>query len=180
MKKQERHWMEVSAEGGIPPEQWGRDHITTLLYAETRAVDHDGKLDSRQMRVDREYPTRLKNDVLVHGHTDYDCLTDAAAVGLLEEGDWESGDPVMFTDAGWAFVHGLRRSRAGTSERPVSWITFFPEEKPTKGYGPFYDRDEAKAHASTLSTDPNEGLVMSIEPPENKLLALLRDQRKVA
>lgn len=104
----EKHWLEYP--DGIPVEAWGRDHLSTLLYAESRAVDHGGKLPETDphMRTSRAYPTRLGNGVEVHGHTDYDCLTDAAAAGFLT---YENGI-VRFTDDGWTFVHGLRRSRA--------------------------------------------------------------------
>lgn len=104
----EMHWLEYPE--GIPVEAWGRDHNSTLLYAETRAVDYDGKLPEGDphMRVSREYPTRLHNSVQVHGHTDYDCLKDAEAAGFLT---YEYG-VVRFTDEGWTYVAGLRRQRA--------------------------------------------------------------------
>lgn len=104
----ERHWLEYPH--GIPVESWGRDHNSTLLYAETRAVDHGGKLAETDphMRMSRRYPTRLGNGVLVIGHTDYDCLTDAQAAGFLT---YEDG-VVTFTDEGWTYVHALRRKKA--------------------------------------------------------------------
>ncbi len=97
----------------IDPEKWGKDHKGTLLYAETRAVDGNGKLDpcDPHMRVDgTRYPTRLAGDIEVVGHDDYDCLRDAEAAGFLTY-DEEVG-LVKFTDAGWTYVHGLRRARA--------------------------------------------------------------------
>ena len=107
-----KHWLEYP--NGIPVEAWGRDHLPTLVYAETRAVDHHGKLDYKHMRVSRAYPTRLHNNVTVEGHTDYDCLTDAQAAGLLEAPalPYEEGGIVKFTDAGWLFVGKLRRNMA--------------------------------------------------------------------
>lgn len=134
----ERHWLEYPQ--GIPVEAWGRDHNSTLLYAETRAVDHGGWLpvNDPHMRVSREYPTRLHNGVEVHGHTDYDCLKDAQAAGFLtydEEAEPEGvrasslnpvpGSPrkasgpgiVRFTEAGWTYVHNLRRQRAEAALR---------------------------------------------------------------
>lgn len=120
----ERHWLEYP--DGIPVEAWGKDHNTTILYAETRAVDHEGWLpyDDPRMRVDRRYPTRLHNEVEVHGHTDFDCLLDAQAAGLLtyDENAVPEGATtsrvldhpglVTFTAAGWTYVNNLRRKRA--------------------------------------------------------------------
>lgn len=102
-----KHWLEYP--NGIPVEAWGRDHLSTLVYAETRAVDHHGKLDDKHMRVSREYPTRLHNSVTVTGHTDYDCLADAQKAGFLT---YEEGGIVKFTDEGWLFVGHLRRKKA--------------------------------------------------------------------
>jgi hypothetical protein len=119
----EKHWLEYP--DGIPVESWGRDHNSTLLYAETRAVDHGGWLSATDphMRTDRRYPTRLNNGVQVHGHTDYDCLKDAEKAGLLIYDETETPADrvrrrkigqgrIRFTGAGWSYVHGLRRGRA--------------------------------------------------------------------
>lgn len=106
----ENHWLEYP--NGIPIESWGRDHNSTLLYAETRAVDHGGKLksDDPHMRMSCEYPTRLNNGVSVVRHNDYDCLTDAQHAGLLT---WKEDEEIVrFTAEGWAYVHSLRRQRA--------------------------------------------------------------------
>lgn len=82
----------------IPPHDWGRDHLATLLYIETRVVDHQGVLASQHMRCDpdrhpmfmahnqpdgRKYPTRLRDESLVKHHDDYDCLLDLVDFGLL-------------------------------------------------------------------------------------------------
>jgi hypothetical protein len=110
----ENHWLEYPS--GIPIESWGRDHHSALLYAETRAVDHGGRLDQRHMRTARDYPTRLNNGVLVIGHTDYDCLADAQHAGLLT---WDENEEVVrFTEAGWAYVGKLRRERAERATTP--------------------------------------------------------------
>lgn len=109
----DRHWLEYP--DGIPVEAWARDHNSTLLYAESRAVDHGGKLKATDphMRVSRMHPTRLNNGVEVHGHTDYDCLTDAQAAGFLTYD--EDTEIVTFTEDGWTYVHALRRKRAGAA-----------------------------------------------------------------
>ena len=108
MKSADKHWLEYP--DGIPVESWGRDHNSTLLYAECRAVDFSGRLpeDDPHMRVSRLYPTRLGNGAEVSGHTDYDCLTDAQAAGFLT---YEDGI-VTFSDEGWIYVHALRRQMA--------------------------------------------------------------------
>lgn len=106
----EKHWLEYP--DGIPIEAWGKDHNSTVMFAETLAVDHGGKLSPTdpRMRMSREYPTRLHNSVKVHGHTDYDCLKDAQAAGFLTYNEDEG--IVRFTDEGWTYVHTLRRQKA--------------------------------------------------------------------
>lgn len=82
--------------GHIASARWGKDHFDTLLYVDTRIVDHRGCLlayraDSPRgpegsdphMRMDMRYPTRLAEDKTLRGHTDYDCLADAIAAGFL-------------------------------------------------------------------------------------------------
>lgn len=83
--------------GPIDPKRWGRDHWSTLLYVDTRIVDHHGLLHAMphdsvrgpkgsdpHMRITSEYPTRLLNPQAdLRGHTDYDCLADAIAAGFL-------------------------------------------------------------------------------------------------
>jgi hypothetical protein len=99
----------------IKPEDWGKDHKSTILYAEARAVDHRGKLpenDPRMRKDGNEYPTRIRDGIEIEGHDDYDCLTDAIAAGFLT---YEDGI-VKFTDAGWAYAHALRRERAARAE----------------------------------------------------------------
>lgn len=108
----EYSWLEFPK--GIPQDRWGKDHKSTLLYAESRAVDNGGRLRPLNMRVAAQtYPTRLTNDDVVYGHTDYMCLLDAQAAGLLsqvpEEGDDQT--PVVFTEAGLAYVAALRLNR---------------------------------------------------------------------
>lgn len=105
----EKHWLEYP--DGIPVESWGKDHNSTLLYAETRAVDHGGRLsiDDPHLRLDgRRYPTRLHNGVKVVGHSDVECLIDAKQAGFIT---WDQ-ETVAFTEEGWTYVHNLRRQRA--------------------------------------------------------------------
>ncbi len=104
--------------GIIPPDRWAKDHKSTLLYAESRAVDYRGRLDETdpKMRMDgKRYPTRLTDGLEVLGHNDYDCLKDAEAAGFLTY----SGGVVRFTDPGWEYVHRLRRERAEAGAFPI-------------------------------------------------------------
>lgn len=97
----------------VPMERWGKDHWTTLLYLETVAVDRRGEVEAEKMRTAKrnwrlagrvhgeanimgkdQYPTRLKpiqaeradfdSVELCDGHDDWECLHDAADLGLLE------------------------------------------------------------------------------------------------
>lgn len=85
----------------VPMRNWGRDHWSTLLYIETRAVDHRGVLDNQHMRTNArlhrellgkaqfrdgmhgEHPTRLADGSLLERHDDWSCIEDFAAHGLL-------------------------------------------------------------------------------------------------
>jgi hypothetical protein len=117
----------------IPPEEFGRDHHSTLLYIETRCVDSDGAPKREQMRChpDRhphyqtrmqvlmgwkdEYQTRLANGAREPNHDDWDCLEDLEAAGLLISVGTGFNPQYKLTDAGWAEAGRLRRARA---ERP--------------------------------------------------------------
>ena len=97
----------------IPPERWGKDHRSTLLYIETRCVDYGGVLDRRQLRTDAsEHPTRLADGIDLLGHDDLDCIDDMIEAGLVQS--WGTGlNPVVsLTDAGWIIAHNMRRERA--------------------------------------------------------------------
>lgn len=81
----------------IPVEAWGKDHWSTLAYLETRCVDHDGKINNKQMRCNSrlhrgfahsaegsDYPTRLKDGSRVERHDDWSCLEDMIAAGIFD------------------------------------------------------------------------------------------------
>lgn len=117
----------------VPPELWGKDHFSTCLYVESRAVDHCGKPALAHMRTwknrvrrgwgkdvpaspgGKDYPTRLANGVELHEHDDWDCVEDMVAAGLIE---WNGTglNPLLFpTAAGWLFAGMLRRHIAMAS-----------------------------------------------------------------
>lgn len=127
----------------ISMKAWGKDHWSTLLYLETRVVDHDGHLAPPQMRSGSEYPTRLKAGKVSH-HDDWDCVVDMIEQGLvtLNAGP-HAFDPtrtsgrqlhrfcadgalVGLTDLGWKVAHQLRRHQAETRRSG----TFEPEVTP--------------------------------------------------
>jgi len=79
---------------------WGNDHNSTLLYIESRVVNHGGVLDNRQLRIDGsrhptfmgllnqatnggDYPTRLQAGSMEYDHDDLDCILDLWAAGLV-------------------------------------------------------------------------------------------------
>lgn len=109
----------------ITPDLFGRDHLSTLLYLEARAVDHSGRPNMANLKCnanrhpfpangkwDPKYNTKLADGTAVDGHDDWDCIEDMVAAGWLR---WEGtgASPVfVLTDAGWAKAHELRRGRA--------------------------------------------------------------------
>lgn len=127
-----RDWIAYQPEGNdyIAPERWGRDHWTTLLYAESRAVDYNGVLDNRHMRCSSRLhrpfahsaskavapPTRLLNGEQAN-HDDWSCLEDMVAAGMVEVHHAANSGGigkarVVLTDLGWRIAHQLRRHRA--------------------------------------------------------------------
>jgi hypothetical protein len=101
--------------GAVPPSMWGNDHFTTIVYAESCAVDAHGRINSARMRkVSSKYPTRLRDGVTLARHDDYDCLEDMRAFGFLEPTD--DRDVVTLTPAGWGLAWALRQARALTGK----------------------------------------------------------------
>lgn len=118
----------------IPPEQWGRDHRSLLLYLETICVDHSGVVGFENgrgfshMRCDatrhpyrggdpyrgehQPGPTRLADGTKLQDHDDWDCLDDLEAAGLVENVGTGANPVVKLTAAGWTEAHRLRRTRA--------------------------------------------------------------------
>ena len=122
----------------VPVLSWGKDHWSTLAYAESCSVDYDGKLDNRRMRTNlrlhrqlagiepsgapqdgSKYPTRLKSGE-INDHDDWSCLEDAANAGFIEiETQQINSKPfggdvarVKFTELGRSIVALLRKHKA--------------------------------------------------------------------
>lgn len=133
----------------VPMEEWGRDHWSTLLYLESRWVDHGGHVRNEQMSCNARrhrklfasdgnlelsatarawkdaYSTRLRDGQEI-GHDDWDSLEDMAAEGLLTfdfvdrgRGPFEGGAVVVQLTERGAEIAGQLRAHRG-SGRPVS------------------------------------------------------------
>lgn len=112
----------------VPVELWGKDHWSTLMYIETRCVDHDGCPNRDHMRCDtalhpglggqhrpshgRVPPTRLNNGREVLDHDDWSCLEDAESAGFLEWTGTGIHPVFRLTPLGWKVTHALRQHRA--------------------------------------------------------------------
>ena len=89
----------------LPPECFGRDHFTVLLYVEAVVTTCRGYPSLVKMRCDphrhpglahvdpmndsllhdgSKFPTRLKGGVEQSGHDDRDCFDDLSAAGWVE------------------------------------------------------------------------------------------------
>jgi len=119
----------------IPVERWDRDHLSTLLYIETRCVDYDGVVDRRHMRCNparhpqfahlawepgdaEKYGTRLVDKSTVPGHDDWDCIDDLEEAGMLKWKGTGAHPVFVLTTKGRACAAELRRRRmekAGTT-----------------------------------------------------------------
>ena len=108
-------------------EQFGRDHWSTLAYAETCCVDSMGRLDLRRLRVNEvkrpirsngfgwnpKYATRVKDGgVPEPSHDDIDCLDDLENAGLLEWVGTLVNPAVVLTKRGMEVAAELRQHKA--------------------------------------------------------------------
>lgn len=121
----------------IEPDRFGKDHFSTLLFIETRCVDHGGYMDGAAPRMrwnprrhrllgrigrrgnsftdrawDPKYATRLKGgDQPYDGHDDWDCVEDMIKCG------WVDIDQVKRFSRSDARTHtGLRTLRLRLTE----------------------------------------------------------------
>ena len=129
----------------VPPELWGRDHLSTLLYVESCAVDANHKPNHAKMRTwsgrprrghgkdlppevigGKDYPTRLANGVELYEHDDWDCVDDMVAAGLIE---WEGTGThpiLLLTSVGWMVAGMLRRHYSASSLAGKRGVGFRP------------------------------------------------------
>ena len=116
----------------VPVERFGRDHISTLLYIESRYVDHAGKLLNDNLRCNQsrhpfhahaiddgsdgvwnpKYGTRLVDGTVLAEHDDWDCIDDLVAASLIERHGSAMYPVFRLTDSGHAMVARLRKERA--------------------------------------------------------------------
>lgn len=111
--------------GFTPPHKFGREHWSTLVYAETRNVDYGRFLDKRHLRINEnrhpahavnptswkdDYSTRLNDGTVLDGHDDWDILNDLERVGLLDIVS-ESNACVPLTELGYAVAAEIRKHR---------------------------------------------------------------------
>lgn len=114
----------------ITMDKFGKDHWSMLGYAECRIVDNRGIPDRRHMRCNpkrhpqfahiswdkgdakERYATRLKNNVLVPYHDDWDCVEDLVSEGLLKDLGTGINPYWELTDKGKIVAAALRKHKA--------------------------------------------------------------------
>ena len=119
---------------------FGRDHWSTFAYVETRCVDYEGVPDRRHLRCIHgrhpgqkheggdasQYPTRLKNNVDINNHDDWDCIDDLVREGLLESRGTSLYPRFELTPLGREVASQLREHKANR----FSFDTFEPRVTP--------------------------------------------------
>lgn len=101
-------------------EDFGRDHVSLLLYIETRLVDGDGSLDNKHLRRsnraawDEKHRSRLRDGRLAEdlGHDGIRCLLELRVAGYVVLIYDTPANMCLLTELGWATAHALRRQRA--------------------------------------------------------------------
>jgi len=107
-------------------ENFGKDHWSTFGYIETRNVDYGGVIAREKMRCHNArhpllanefdgsaYPTRLKGDVSIEDHDDWDCVMDLVAEGLLADVGTAVNPRFDLTPKGVQVASELRAWKAG-------------------------------------------------------------------
>ena len=125
----------------VSVDEFSNDHWSTLLYIETRCVDHRGMLNLEHMRCNislhpmmgnsatsfsaasssstKECPTQLADGTLESNHDDWSCAEDLERVGFIENTGTDINPFFRMTNVGRKVVGDLRLRR---SQRSVSKI----------------------------------------------------------
>lgn len=129
----------------ISPEKWGKDHFSTLLYLETRVVDHGGVIRGEQMRGrDSGYPCKLRSGERLN-HGDLDCIEDMREAGLVTGGGRNKPyKPFQLTESGWRLAHLLRRHRGEGKTKTLPSV-----ETVLWAIGICLDKGEPEGHKNT-------------------------------
>ncbi len=117
--KEERRW---------DTKNWGKDHWSLLAYFETIAVDYDGKVDVRRIRINstkRGYSngnisswqdtwgTIMKGGIILDTqHDDIDVMNDLEEAGLVKNVSTELNPIIEMTEKGREIVGNLRKHKS--------------------------------------------------------------------
>ena len=109
----------------MPPRNFGRDHWSTFAYVETCCVDLEGRIELRKMRCNvrrhpqyihgnysSKHPTRLRGNVELHDHDDWDCLRDLWYAGFLKNIGTEINPRYEMRDLGHEVAGLLRKHKS--------------------------------------------------------------------
>ena len=120
---------------------FGRDHWSLFAYIEILSVNAE-EIDWQKLRCDQSrhpeyavntflgtnrdnagYPTRLKDEVKLDDHDDWDCADDLVAASLLLDVGFTLSPAYVLTDLGWQVANQLRRHKA----QGHNFASFIPE-----------------------------------------------------
>lgn len=105
---------------------FAKDHWSVFAYIETRCVDYYGVPDRRHLRCipgrhiaqaheggdSSNYPTRMKDGLVLHNHDDWDCLEDLEREGLLVNEGTAVNPEFRLTPLGWDVAKQLRAHKS--------------------------------------------------------------------
>ena len=157
----------------IPPEQWARDHFSTLAFAVHCVGANNGVPTARHMRTAPGAPqrgdvrklwtggirptkarcdTRLKGGVFVNGaiHDDWSCLEDCEAIGILVNVGTGLVPRYVLTDEGYkagTWVKSYMDTRdngRGANTMKLAWSRIVEETS--------FDQDRAVKQAEAVNS----------------------------
>ena len=127
-------------EESIPMDKWHKDHWSTLAYINAVIVDHgyfeiglDGQMRTKQynfcylleknskpkrtklytgVAMSADGGTRIKDNIFIRGHDDWDCVSDFLVAGLFNEQSVEPGVKLHLSDFGSTVCASLRKHKA--------------------------------------------------------------------